>query len=446
MEGWEVIRMSIRVLSVTAGSPADRAGIHPGDAVEEINGEPVLDEIDYQALTAHRRLAIRVLNPEGELRTVQILKGEWDPLGLCLDETVIMKPRHCRNHCIFCFIDQMPQGMRESLYVKDDDWRLSLMMGNYVTLTNVNDAEFDRILRRRASPLYISVQATDPEVRCRMLRNPSAGNLMDRLRRLHAAGLSFHSQVVLCPGVNDGDVLHRTIADLVSLAPSAQSLAIVPIGLTGHREGLEPMKGFDADSARKLIRSLEPVQAWCLKNLGTRFVFPSDEFYCLSGEALPPDEAYEDYGQIENGVGLLRQLQRECEEAAEEFTPPDPLPAPRHLLIATGVSARPYIEKLACRYAPEGTRVEVLAVPNRFFGETITVTGLIVGSDLIHTLRGRPCDVVLICASMLREQTDRFLDDLTLTEVQEAIGKPIQVVENNGEAFLRALWGLEISK
>jgi len=201
------------------------------------------------------------------------------------------------------------------------------------------------------------------------------------------------------------------------------------------------MKGFDAGSARALIRSLEPVQAWCLNNLGTRFVFPSDEFYCLSGEPLPSDEDYEDYGQIENGVGLLRQLQRECEEAAEDLPPPAPLSVPRHLLIATGVSARPYIEELACRYAPEGMNVEVLAVPNRFFGETITVTGLIVGRDLIHTLQGRPCDEILISASMLREQTDCFLDDLTLTEVQNALGKPVRVVENTGEAFLKALRG-----
>ena len=431
--------MSIRVLSVTAGSPADKAGIQPGDAVEEINGEPVLDEIDYQALTCRRHLEVRVLDPEGHPRVVSILKREWDPLGLCLDETVIMKPRPCRNRCIFCFIDQMPPGMRPSLYVKDDDWRLSLMMGNYVTLTNVDDREFDRILRRKASPLYISVQATDPAVRCQMLRNPHAGNLMDRLRQLRDAGLSFHCQVVLCPGVNDGNVLHRTIADLVSLAPAAQSLAVVPIGLTAHREGLAEMKGFDAESARELIHSLEPVQAWCLKNLGTRFVFPSDEFYCLSGEPLPSDEAYEDYGQIENGVGLLRQLQRECEEAVEDLPPAQPLSPPRRLLIATGVSAKPLIEELAHRYAPDGLEVDVIAVPNRFFGETITVTGLIVGKDLIHTLRGKPCDEILICAVMLREQTDRFLDDMTLEEVRTALERPIRVVENNGEAFIRAL-------
>ncbi len=455
--------MAIRILTVLPGSPADRAGLRPEDRIARINDEEVQDEIDFQALTAASRLRVTVDTAEGESRDLLIHKKEWEPLGICLDETEAMKPRHCRNHCVFCFVDQLPKGLRSTLYVKDDDWRLSLMMGNYVTLTNVDDAEFERILRRKASPLYISVHATDPEVRVRMLRNPSAGSLMPRLKRLAEAGLKFHSQVVLCPGINDGAVLDRTLEDLISLYPAACSLAIVPLGMTGHRQGLPCLQAFVRESAAKLLDQVKPFQESCLAEFGTRFVFPSDEFYCLSGRPIPQDREYEDYVQIENGVGMLRQLEREIREAAEDELP-DPAELPetdpydfspdaaapetvsvprRHILIPTGTSARPFIEALAKRYAPADTSVEVIAVRNRFFGESITVTGLIVGQDLIHTLQGRPCDEILICATMLREHTDRFLDDVTLEEVQRTLGVPLRVVENTGEALFRALRGTE---
>lgn len=435
--------MSVRIYEVTPGSPAEKAGIRPDERIVSINGEPVTDEIDYQALsmTVHLTLGIE---SEGVLRTVSVRKDEWDPLGLCLDETEAMKPRHCRNRCLFCFVDQLPRGMRNTLYVKDDDWRLSLMMGNYVTLTNVSEAEFERILARRASPLYISVHATDPAVRCIMLRNRNAGSLMDRLRRLKDNGLQFHCQIVLCPGVNDGEILDRTIEDLASLYPASQSLAIVPVGLTKHREGLEPLKGFDAEGARGLLRIVRGFQQRFLKELGTRFVYPSDEFYCICEEPIPEDREYEDYPQIENGVGMLRLLEQECQEAWEFlFADGLPCPEPRKILIPTGISARPFIEKLARRYAPENAAVDVIAVRNRFFGETITVTGLIVGRDLIDQLSGIPCDQVLLCDTMLRDRTDRFLDDTTLDEVSKALGRPIRVVRNSGESLIRALWKLE---
>ncbi len=481
MKGGDAV--AIRILSVVPASPAARSGIRPEESVARINGEPVLDEIDFQSLTAASRLRITIENASGEAREVLIRKKEWEPLGLCLDETILMKPRHCRNHCLFCFVDQLPKGMRPTLYVKDDDWRLSLMMGNYVTLTNVDEVEFERMLRREASPLYISVHATDPEVRVRMLRNPTAGSLMARLTRMKEHGLKFHGQVVLCPGINDGAVLDQTLRDLISLRPAACSLAIVPLGMTGHREKLPCLTPFTPESAAALLDQVRPVQERCLREFGTRFVFPSDEFYCLSGCPIPSDTEYEDYVQIENGVGMLRQLEREIREAAEDdtgaiLTAPDPYspeggfggkqysPGPedagrpesavpgrmdstiptgqlprRRLLIPTGTSARPFIEALAKRYAPPDTAVEVIAVKNRFFGESITVTGLIVGRDLIDTLRGKACDEILLCATMLRENTDRFLDDMTLEEVRQQLGVPLRVVENTGEALYQALRG-----
>lgn len=434
--------MSIRIISVAAGSPAERAGLKAGDIIETIGGEEVLDEIDYQALTSRALTDLVYRDPSGAEKSCRIRKHDWEGLGLTLDESVILKPRPCRNHCVFCFIDQMPPNMRETLYVKDDDWRLSLMMGNYVTLTNVSDAEFSRIIRRHASPLYISVHATDPDLRVRMMKNPRAGELMGRLRQLAAHGISFHCQIVLCPGLNDGDALLRSIRDLRSLWPAARSLALVPVGLTCHREGLETLTPYDAGRAKALLDFLQPVQEMYLRELGTRFVFPSDEFYCLSGREIPPEEHFENYPQIENGVGMLRQLESEMAESLEW----DELPAPpdkQALIIATGVSAAPFIRKLCSRFAPEGTEVRVIPVTNRFFGETVTVTGLITGRDLLHALEGVSGDRLLIAGNMLRENEDCFLDDVTLTEIRAALPYPVQAVQNNGSALLRALYTSE---
>ena len=309
--------MPTRITHVSPGSIADRLGLRIGDQLVSIAGEPVIDQIDYQALTAGETFDLE-LSRGGEPLLVRVRKADWEPLGITLDQDVMARPRPCANRCVFCFIDQMPPGMRETLYVKDDDWRLSLMMGNYITMTNMTDAEFDRVLRRRVSPLYISVHATDPEVRVRMLKNPRAAQLMPRLQKLKENGIRFHCQIVLCPGWNDGDVLLRTLEDLAALRPAACSAALVPVGLTRFREGLEPLKGYDRESAAALLDLVEPFRLESLRRYGTRFAFPSDEMYCLAGRPLPPDEAYEDYPQIENGVGMLRMFETDRRFAAED--------------------------------------------------------------------------------------------------------------------------------
>lgn len=433
--------MPAAITHVQPGSIAQRLGLQAGDQLEFIAGEPVIDQIDYQALTAQSRFDITILKPDGARKIVHVRKQDWEPLGLTLDQSIVSSPRPCRNHCIFCFIDQMPPGMRETLYVKDDDWRLSLMMGNYITMTNIDDKEFDRIIRRRVSPLYISVHCTDPDMRVKMLRNPQAARIMERLQQLRENGIRFHCQVVLCPGWNDGEILNRTIEDLATLAPAAQSVALVPIGLTKFRKGLPCIRPYDRETACDLIESVRPLQERFMRELGTRFVFPADEFYCLSELPIPADEEYEDYPQIENGVGMLRMFETDLRYAAEDY--PVECTPERHLVIATGTSVAPFLQQLADQYAPKGTHVTVLPIINRFFGETVTVAGLITGGDLVAQCRDIKADEILIVRSMIRAEGDRFLDDMTVEEARKALPAPLRITENSGEGFWRAISGLE---
>ena len=434
--------MAIRIIRVGIGSAAEKAGLKAGDFLTRINGEEILDEIDYQALVCSSVTDLEITGESGATRHVRIRKAEWEPLGITLDESVILKPRHCANHCVFCFVEQMRPGMRPTLYVKDDDWRLSLMMGNYITLTNVSDAEFDRILKRKVSPLYISVHATDPDVRRSLLRNPKAGDLMKRLKALKDNGQTFHCQIVLCPGLNDGEILRRSIEELAALWPAAESLAVVPVGLTRFRENLTPISPVGPDEAAKVLEMTSFFQEKYLKELGTRFVFPSDEFYLTAGASLPEEEEYEDYPQIENGVGMLRSTAEEVKTTARLLEGTEP-PSPRRLLIPTGVSAAPWLRDLCRRYAPEGTEVTVFPVVNHFFGETVTVTGLLTGTDLCEQLSGIECDEILISSVMLRENEGCFLDDMTVDMLSRRLGKPVRVSDNTGEGLLRALYGLE---
>ena len=431
--------MTHTITGVAEGSVAERHGLRPGDALVSINGEPVIDEIDYQALSAQRTLELTLKRADGQTEMLTVHKEDWEPLGLSFGDSMALKPRLCRNGCVFCFVDQMRPGMRETLYVKDDDWRFSLMMGNFVTLTNVDEAEFQRIIRRHASPLYVSVHTTDQALRCRMMNNRFAGDILDRLTRLAQAGIRFHSQIVCCPGWNDGDALMQTLQALRRLAPAALSVAVVPVGLTRYRDGLTTLAQFDRDSAGQLLEMLAPFQAACRESIGTSFVFPSDEFYCLSGQPIPPASWYEDFPQIENGVGLLARMEDEMREAAEDEPPPVAGEPPKRVyVIVSGVSAAPHLRRLANLYAPPNTEVRVATVRNRFFGETITVTGLLTGGDTLAQLTPElleGADALLISCNMLRHERDLFLDDMTFEAFTRRLPIPVRVVEDGYDLY-----------
>ena len=417
------------ITAVLPESIAEQLEIIPGDALVSINGQTIVDWIDYEAFCCTEQMSI-VIRREFE-------KDEYDPLGLQF-ETQLMSPvRNCANKCMFCFVDQLPENVRPSLRVKDDDWRMSLMMGSFITLTNVSDKELDRIIARHACPLYISVHATDGQLRAKMLGTPLASKIMSQLNKLKNAGLTFHAQAVLCPGVNDGEQLKKTVEQLAALMPACQSLALVPVGLTGHRDGLTELRKFTKAEARAVVDAVALWQEKYLKKYGTAFVSASDEFYVAAGVRIPSDERYEDYPQIENGVGLMRLLETEMEYAYEEADLTAARPA--RIIDACGISVAPFMKSLFRRFEIPGVEVQVVPIDNHFFGPSVTVSGLLTGSDLIRELKGIDADRILITECMLREFEDVFLDDMPLEEVEKEIGVPIVKVGRSGEDLLNAL-------
>ena len=430
--------MAQKISGVTPRSPAARAGLRPGDELVSIGGEPVIDFLDYEALTAERRVELAVRR-NGQIQKFSIRKGEYDPLGLEFEKPMMSGMRLCCNKCLFCFVDQLPENVRPSMRVKDDDWRMSLMMGNYVTLTNVSDRELERIIARHASPLYISVHAVDPELRVKLLGTPRAALLMDQLKRLAEGGIEFHCQAVLCPGINDGAALEETIR-VMSELPGALSLALVPVGLTNHRDGLADLRKYTREEAAAVLEMADAWRERLLREKGTRFVFPSDEFYLQAGAEVPSDEEYEDYGQIDDGVGLLRLLHTEFHEAWLELPERERVfTGGAKIAIACGVSAAPFLTRLMAEHPVAGADVSVYAIENRFFGSNVTVSGLVVGADLIEQMRGVDCACVLITECMLRDRGDRFLDDMSLDEVCSALERPVAPVGIRGEDLLGAL-------
>lgn len=431
--------MAQRIISVEPASPAAKAGLKAGDEILRIGAEPVIDFLDYQALTAEKKLEITIRRG-GEEKKIRIRKDEYADLGLSFEKPMMSGMRMCCNKCLFCFVDQLPQNVRPTMRVKDDDWRMSMMMGNYVTLTNVSDRELDRIITRHASPLYISVHAAEPELRARILGQERGKKILEQLKKLSDGGIEFHTQAVLCPGINDGEALEETIRRLIEI-PGTLSLALVPVGLTGHRDGLHPLAPYTAEQARGVIEIANRWREKLLNERGTRFVFPSDEFYLQAGIDVPADEEYEDYGQIDDGVGLLRLLETEFTEAYDELPEQDKQTGgeKKQVLIGCGLSAAPFLKKLLDEHPLTGVRVKVIGVENRFFGPTVTVSGLITGRDLTGRLKAESGEKLFITECMLRSEGDRFLDDMELTEAEEILGKPIIPVGRRGDELLSAL-------
>lgn len=435
--------MPVKILAVEPGGPASHAGVRPGETLLSINGNEICDILDYRFYETDRHLSIVLRDGAGAERTVQIRKGQYESIGLEF-ETYLMDQQHsCTNRCIFCFIDQLPKGLRKSLYFKDDDSRLSFLFGNYVTLTNLKEREVDRIIKMHISPINISVHTTNPELRVKMMGNRFAGKSLDILYRFAKAGIKLNCQIVLCRDINDGEELDRTLKDLTSLWPSVQSVAVVPLGLTKYRQGLYPLTGYDSETVRAVVRQLERWGDRCEQKYGQRICYAADEFYLKAQLPIPPAPFYGDFDQLENGVGLMASLKQEFLDALEDFVPPA---SARKVTLATGVAAHPFLDTLLdeLRQRCHNLTCNVVPIVNDFFGDTITVAGLVTGGDLLKQLQGRELgDALLLPDVMLRREGDIFLDDVSLEELSEALQIQIITVPNNGYALLDAVVGRE---
>lgn len=436
--------LSVRIMeniikSIDRGSPLHRKA-HVGDAVIAINGNKIIDVLDYKFFAYDSRLKVLLRRPDGSEYEVAVRKSEGGDLGLEFESYLMDTPRSCANNCVFCFIDQLPKGMRRTMYFKDDDARLSFLLGNYITLTNLSKREIERIIALHISPINVSVHTTNPALRCKMLQNPRAGESIETMRRFAAAGIVMNCQIVCCPGLNDGEELLRSMRDLEEMYPGVHSVSIVPVGLTRFREGLYPLTPYTKELAGETIDMVTAFGDECLKRHGTRIFFCGDELYIKAERELPPDEFYEEHTQLENGVGMIRLLETEFRSALMLSDEPDGLP----FSIATGVSAAPYFEKLLGMAKEKyGTiKGQVYAIENDFFGHSINVTGLITGQDLIKQLKGRELgERLFISQNMLRREEMDFLDDVTLEQASKELGVPIYPIEQDGFALWDAMAG-----
>ena len=413
----------------------------PGDTVLAINDNRILDVLDYKFFAYDRRLDVLLRRPDGEEYHVHLLKNEGGDLGLDFESYLMDAPRPCANRCVFCFIDQLPKGMRPTMYFKDDDARLSFLLGNYITLTNLSRREIERIIALHISPINVSVHATDPELRRQLLRNPRAGECMEIMGRFAQAGIVMNCQIVCCPGLNDGEELLRSMQDLEQMHPAVHSVSIVPVGLTKFREKLYPLTPFTPEHAAETIDLVESFGDKCVHRHGTRIFFCGDEMYIKAGRELPDEDFYEEYTQLENGVGMIRLLDTEFRSALKLSDEPDYT----DFSIATGTSAAPYFEKFiaTAREKYPGIKGHVYAIENDFFGRSINVTGLITGGDLIRQLKDKPLgERLFISQNMLRRQEMDFLDDVLLEDAVEALGVPIYPIESDGFALWDAISGV----
>ena len=439
--------MSMTVIrAVEPRSPAHRAGVRPGETLTHINGHPILDVLDYKFYSYDPRLELTLREAGGGTRTVRLRKGEGEDLGLDFETYLMDRARSCANNCIFCFVDQMPPGMRESLYFKDDDARLSFLMGNYLTLTNLSQREVQRIIDLRISPINVSVHTTDQSLRVEMLKNRRAGESIEIMRRFARHQITMNCQIVSCPGINDGPALDRTLRDLAEMFPAVHSVSVVPVGVTRYREGLYPLRPYTREEAAALVDQVEAFAQKHLEEKGTRLVWCSDELYLLAQRALPPEDYFEQFTQLDNGVGMLRLLTEEFRRGLE-LMEPEEMAGAVPFSIATGVSAAPFLTQLVDMARGKCGKIEgnVYPIINRFFGETITVAGLVTGGDLIEQLRGKALGArLLIPASMLRAGERVFLDDVSLDDVERELGVPVIPVAQDGYELLDAMCGLAV--
>ena len=426
------------IKSVDPGSIADELGLEPGDRLLSIDGHELEDIFDYEYYIENESIMVVIAKKNGEEWELDI-ENDYQDLGLTFENGLMSDYKSCHNKCVFCFIDQMPKGMRETLYFKDDDSRLSFLQGNYVTLTNMKDKDIERIIKFKLAPINISVQTTNPELRCKMLHNRFAGEALKKIDRLYEAGTPMNGQVVMCKNLNDGDELDRTIRDLTKYIPCMESVSVVPVGLSKYRDGLYPLEPITAEDAAKTIDIIEKWQKKVYAEHGIHFIHASDEFYILAGRELPEEERYDGYIQLENGVGMIRLMTTEVHEALDELEGDE---EKEELSIATGKLAAVYLagflEEIKKKFP--NRKVHLYPIRNDFFGEMITVAGLITGQDLIAQLKDKPLGSrLLLPECMFRSGEEVFLDDITRQEVENALQVPVNIVKSSGQDFVNAV-------
>lgn len=436
--------MKHTIRSVEEGSIAWELEIEPGDALLSINGTKISDIFDYQFLVQDEFLTVVIEKASGEQWELEIEKDEDDDLGIQFENAFMDDYRSCHNKCIFCFIDQMPKGMRDTLYFKDDDSRLSFLRGNYVTLTNMSEEDVERIIKYNLSPINVSFQTMNPELRCKMLNNRFAGQALEKVHRFAEAGIIMNGQIVLCKGVNDGMELDYSISEIVKLMPNVESVSVVPVGLSKFREGLYPLEPFTKEDACKVIDQIEAWQKKIYAEYGLHLIHASDEWYILAEREMPEEARYDGYLQLENGVGMIRLMLEEFKDGMADLKEqyPDGIRRDKTLSLATAKLAYPYIKRMAEQLMQivEGLTIHVYEIRNDFFGERITVSGLLTGQDIIAQLKGKELgEIVLLPQNVLRSEGDLFLDDLTLSDAENALQCPVDIVKSSGIDFIETI-------
>ena len=441
------IECMVRIKSVEEGSLAKKAGIKPLDTLVAINGNEICDVLDYRFYLAEKIVKLELVNEDGKY-SKRIKKSEYDDIGLEFETPLMDKKQTCRNACIFCFIDQNPSGMREPIYFKDDDSRLSFIHGNYITLTNMYDKDIERIIKMRISPVNISIHTTNPELRVQMMKNRRSGEVLRYLDDFKNAGLSMCGQIVLCKGVNDGEELVRSLRDLTAYYPELGSVSVVPAGLTKHRDGLCPLSDFTPEEAGAVIDAIDAIAAEQFEKHGSRQFFAADEFYLKSGRPIPEKEYYEEYPQIENGVGMLRSFSDEVGMAVEDLGDMiSEFEGERTVTLVTGVAAYDMISSFAEKLSTlvKGLKVNVVKVINEYFGESITVSGLLTGKDIYTQLKNLELgEEVLVPSSALRAEEQDFLCGMTLVKLSDKLGVKVTPVGNDGYEFAEAVLGISV--